>query len=123
MTRMPDDPRVDAYLAALPDAQRELLTAVRRRVRELAPEATELISYDMPAFKLRDRFLLSYAAWKRHCSLYAPGDHLLEQYALELQGHGRTKGSLHFSETQPLPPGFLDAFVRQRVAAIERGQP
>ena len=115
------DPRVDAYLAALPAEQREILQALRERVAALAPEATELISYDMPAFKLGDRFLLSYAAWKRHCSIYAPGDDLLAKYAEELEGYGRTKGSLHFSKVQPLPDGLIVDFVRQRVASIGAG--
>ena len=115
---MTTDPRVDAYLDALPDDQRRVLADVRARVIALAPEATELISYDMPAFKLRGEFLLSYAAWKRHCSIYAPGEHLLTKYAAELQGYGRTKGSLHFSAAQPLPPGFLEDFVLERVRTI-----
>jgi len=52
------DVRVDAYLAALPSDQRELLEGVRARIRQLVPDAEETISYDMPAFKLGDRFLL-----------------------------------------------------------------
>ncbi|HUQ44920.1 MAG TPA: hypothetical protein VM451_11010 [Candidatus Limnocylindria bacterium] len=47
---MTTDPRVDSYLAALPDDQRQLLADVRAQVQALAPDATELISYDMPAF-------------------------------------------------------------------------
>jgi uncharacterized protein YdhG (YjbR/CyaY superfamily) len=115
------DPRVDAYLAALSPEQREPLEALRRRVMELAPEAIDTIAYAMPAFKLGNRFLLSYAAWKRHCSIYAPPDELLDKYAAELRGYGRTKGSLHFSREQPLPMRLLDEFVRRRVATIEAG--
>lgn len=118
---MQADPRVDAYLAALPAEQREILQALRDRVAAIAPQATELISYGMPAFKLGDRFLLSYAAWKRHCSIYAPGDDLLARYAAELAGYGRTKGSLHFSAAQPLPDGLIVDFVGERVASIESG--
>ena len=58
-SRSATDPGVDAYLAALPADQRSLLAAVRERVRALAPEATELISYGMPAFKLGSQFLQS----------------------------------------------------------------
>jgi uncharacterized protein YdhG (YjbR/CyaY superfamily) len=118
---MTTDPRVDAYLAALPADQRELLQALRSRVAALAPEATELISYGMPAFKLRDRFLLSYAAWKRHCSIYAIHDELLARYADELRDNARTKGGLHFSQAHPLPDALVDDFVRSRVATINAG--
>ena len=118
---MTPDPRVDAYLAALPAEQRDQLQALRAEVAELAPRAVETISYDMPAFKIGNRFLLSYAAWKRHCSVYPINDELLERYGTALVGYGRTKGSLHFNAAQPLPEGFVEELVRGRLAAIERG--
>jgi uncharacterized protein YdhG (YjbR/CyaY superfamily) len=118
---MATDPRVDAYLAERPVEQRELLQGLRDRVAALAPQAIETISYDMPAFKLGDRFLLSYAGWKRHCSVYPINDELLTTYADALEGYDRTKGSLHFSREKPLPGGLLDDLVRGRVATIEAG--
>ncbi len=118
---MKTDPRVDAYLAAQPPEQRELLWALRARVAALAPEADETISYAMPAFKLGDRFLLSFAGWKHHCSIYAIHDELLAKYAPELRGYATTKGSLHFSRAQPLPDRLVDEFVRERVATIKAG--
>lgn len=116
---MNTDPRVDAYLDGLPADQRDQLQALRRRVAELAPQAVETISYNMPAFKLEDHFLLSYAGWKQHCSIYPINDELLETYAASLRGYGTTKGSLHFTAKQPLPDGLLDDLVRGRVATIE----
>src|SRR4029453_1912350 len=95
------DPRVDAYLAALPADQRQLLEGVRAAVRRLVPDAQDTISYDMPAFKLGGRFLVSYAGWKRHCSLYPLTDSFLAGHAAELEGFGRTKGSIHFTAAEP----------------------
>lgn len=118
---MPTDPRVDAYLAALPAEQRELLQVLRERVARLAPEAVDTISYAMPAFKLRDRFLLSYAGWKGHCSIYAIHDELLAKYEDALRDNKRTKGGLHFSAEHPLPDALVDDFVRARIATIEAG--
>lgn len=118
---MNSDPRVDAYLAALPAEQRDLLQALRERVAALAPEADETISYAMPAFKLGDRFLLSYAGWKRHCSVYPIHDDVLATYGIALRDHGTTKGSLHFSPAQPLPDGLIDDLVRARIATIKAG--
>jgi uncharacterized protein YdhG (YjbR/CyaY superfamily) len=116
------DPRVDAYLAGLPVDQRDLLEGLRRRVMALAPNAVETIAYDMPALRLDDHFLLSYAGWKRHCSIYPVGPELLDAYADALRGYGRTgKGSLHFSPDRPLPAGLLEDLVRGRVASIEAG--
>ena len=118
---MTKDLRVDAYLAALPVEQRGLLQALRERVAALAPEATDTISYGMPAFKLGDRFLLSYAAWKRHCSIYAIHDELLAKYEADLRENARTKGGLHFTTAHPLPDGLVEEFVRARVATINAG--
>ena len=115
----PNDSRVDAYLAALPADDRELLEGIRRRVKELVPSAEETISYDMPAFKLGGRFLLSYARWKRHCSLYPLTDTFLAAHATDLEGFGGTKGSIHLTPARPLPPAILDALVRGRVADVE----
>jgi uncharacterized protein YdhG (YjbR/CyaY superfamily) len=115
---MPDR-RVDSYLAALPDPQRAQLQALRRRVAALAPDAIETISYGMPAFKLGTSFLLSYAGWKRHSSLYPMPDDVLARHADALAGYSTTKGSLHFSPTQPLPDAVLDDLVRTRLAELE----
>jgi uncharacterized protein YdhG (YjbR/CyaY superfamily) len=118
---MTTDPRVDAYLDALPADQRGLLQALRTRVAALVPEAVETIAYAMPAFRLRDHFLISYAGWKRHCTVYPVGDDLLERYADRLHGYGRSKSSLHFTKAQPLPDGLLEDVVRARVATVDGG--
>lgn len=109
------DPRVDEYLAALPADQRELLERVRATVSRLVPDAEETIAYDMPAFRLGGRFLVSYAGWKRHCSLYPLTDSFLAAHADEVEGFGRTKGSIHFTAAKPLPPALLDGLIRARV--------
>jgi uncharacterized protein YdhG (YjbR/CyaY superfamily) len=61
---------VEDYLAALPPDQREALEHVRATIRAAAPDATEAISYGMPAFKQDGRGLVGYAAFKAHCSLF-----------------------------------------------------
>ena len=116
------DPRVDAYLGALPGDQREVLDKLRADVTRLVPEAEETISYGMPAFRLRGRFFLSFAAWKRHCSIYAIDDDLLARHADAIAGYGRTKGALHFSKAQPLPDALLEDLVRLRTGQIGEGR-
>ena len=116
---MATDPRVDAYLARLPEAQRELLEHLRSVIARVVPDAEETISYGMPAFKRDGRFFLSYAAWKRHCSIDPLTDEFLAMYHDELEGYGRTKGSLHFTAERPLPDHLLEALVRAEVARAE----
>ena len=110
------DPRVREYLERLPADQRALLEHVRDVVGRIAVDAEETISYGMPAFKRNGRFFLSYAGWKRHCSIYPLSDGFLAKHRAELEGYGRTKGSLHFTPERPLPDALLEALVRDLLA-------
>jgi uncharacterized protein YdhG (YjbR/CyaY superfamily) len=113
------DPGVEAYLAGLPPAQRELLQHVRETIAATVPDAEEAISYGMPAFERYGKFFVSYAAWKRHCSIYPLTDEFQAAHRQELEGYGRTKGSLHFTPERPLPDALLVALVRDEVARAE----
>ena len=75
----------------------------------------------MPAVKLGTRFLVSYAGWKRHSSIYPMRDDVLARHADLLAGYTTTKGSLHFSPKQPLPDAVLEDLIRTRIAEIEAG--
>jgi uncharacterized protein YdhG (YjbR/CyaY superfamily) len=61
---------IDDYLSGAEEEQRAALEVVRRTVAEVVPEATEGISYGMPAFRYRGRPLVGFAAFKKHCSLF-----------------------------------------------------
>ena len=110
---------VDAYLAKLPADQRELLQRMRERIARLVPDAEQAISYGMPAFKLGGRFLVSYAGWKKHCSIYPLTDAFHAAHADELRGFDKTKGSLHFTPASPIPDALLDRLILDLVADRE----
>ena len=116
---MTHDPRIDAYLATLPDDQREALQGLRAHVARVVPDAVETISYDMPTLKLGGRFLVSYAGWKAHCSIYPLTGTILAANEEALKGFGRTKGSLHFTPGNPVPEALLEDLIRARVADLE----
>lgn len=116
------DPRVDAYIAGRPAEQQAPLRDLRADIARLAPEAVETISYGMPAFKLDGRFLLSYAGWKAHCTVYPINDDLLARHADAIRGYRSTKGGLHFSEARPLPRELVEELVRGRVDDVRRGR-
>ena len=61
---------VEAYLAALPDGRRAAMEELRRTINAAAPDATETIAYQMPALRTNGHFLVSYAAFKAHYSLF-----------------------------------------------------
>ena len=118
---MAPDPRIDAYLASLPEDRRDLLQRLRAQIASVVPNAVETISYGMPAFKLGGRFLVSFAGWKAHCSIYPLTDAFLEAHSGELEGYERTKGSLHFTPEKPVPDAVMEDLIRARVADIEGG--
>lgn len=113
------DSSVEAYLASLPAEQRAALERLRGQVSRLVPHAIESISYRIPTFKLGDRALLWYAAWKAHCSIYPLTDSFLAAHADALKGYRRTKGSLHFTPDAPLPEPLVEELVKARLADLE----
>ncbi|HEV8183474.1 MAG TPA: DUF1801 domain-containing protein, partial [Candidatus Angelobacter sp.] len=75
---------------------------IRDAIRSVAPpEATEAISYKIPAFKHR-KVLVWYAAFSNHCSLF-PTAAVIEQFKNELKGYSTSKGTIHFPLDKPIP--------------------
>ena len=106
---------VDDYLAALPEAPRAALERLRKTIKAAAPQATETISYQMPAFKLDGRFLVSYAAFKNHCSLFPASRKVLEAHGEELKPYFSGKGTIRFTTDNPLPPALVRKVVKTRI--------
>ena len=103
---------VDAYLAAVPEPARAALETLRATIRAAAPDAVETISYQMPTFKLNGRFLVSYAAFKDHCSLFPATANALEAYEEELKPFFAGKGTLRFTPDKPMPPALVTKIVK-----------
>ena len=109
---------VDEYLAGVPESARSTLNKMRAAIRSAAPrEATETISYGMPAFK-HNGVLVWFAAFSDHCSLF-PTASVIETFKNELKGFSTSKGTIHFSTDKPLPAALVKKMVKARVAQIE----
>jgi uncharacterized protein YdhG (YjbR/CyaY superfamily) len=109
---------VGAYLAAVPEPARSTLNKVRAAVRAAAPaEATEIISYGIPAIK-HNGVLVWYAAFADHCSLF-PTASVIEAFKKELKGFTLSKGTIQFPTDKPLPSALVKKMVKARVAQIE----
>src|SRR5882672_11883161 len=92
---------VEAYIAGVPEPVRTTLRHLREIIRSAVPaEATEIISYGLPAFSLSKPFF-GYAAFKGHLSVLPFSGSLLDSFAEELKPYSRSKGSLHLPFDRP----------------------
>jgi uncharacterized protein YdhG (YjbR/CyaY superfamily) len=109
---------VDEYLAAVPEPARSTLIKMRAAIRSaVPPQATETISYRIPAFKHKG-VLVWYAAFSDHCSLF-PTAAVIEAFKNELKGFTTSKGTIHFPTDKPLPTALVKKLVKARVAHNE----
>ncbi|WP_276502054.1 iron chaperone [Terrimonas pollutisoli] len=110
---------VQEYIAALPAATKGLMKDIRQTIRQIAPTAEEVISYNMPAFKLDGKGLICYAAWKEHISLY-PRTRLMEAAIKELVNYEGAKGTIKFPLTQPMPFDMIRKIIKFRMQEIKK---
>ena len=109
---------MDEYLARVPEPACSTLNKIRAAIRAAAPrEATETISYGIPAFKHKG-VLAWFAAFSDHCSLF-PTAAVIEMFKNELKGYSTSKGTIHFPTNKPLPTALVKKMVKARVAQIE----
>ncbi len=106
---------VEDYLAALPEASRVALEKLRKTIKAAAPEATETVSYRMPAFKDHGRLLVYYAAFKDHYSLFPASKAVIRAFEEELKPYFTGKGTLRFHLDKPLPVALLKKIVKARI--------
>lgn len=111
----------EGYLAAVPEPARTTLEQVRRTIRSAVPEATETISYRMPAFKYRGKPLLGLSASKDHCSLHLMG-YIPTELEADLESYDTGKGTIRFPMDEPLPKALVRKVAKVRVAQIESGK-
>ena len=109
---------VKDYLAAVPPDARAALKSLRKVIKAAAPEATEVISYGMPAFKHRGT-LVYYAAFKDHCSFFPMSTSSMEAHRTELKAYDTSKGTIRFAIDTPLPSTLVKGLVRSRIKENE----
>jgi uncharacterized protein YdhG (YjbR/CyaY superfamily) len=105
----------DDYADRFPTDVQQRLRTMRRTIRKAAPEATEIISYRIPAFRL-DGILVWFAAHANHIGFY-PGASAIAAFKRELSAYKSAKGSVRFPFDEPLPLALVTRIVKYRVQA------
>jgi uncharacterized protein YdhG (YjbR/CyaY superfamily) len=103
---------VDQYLASQPEPARKVLTRVRAIVRKALPGADEVISYQIPAYKLYGTYVVYFAGWKKHYSLYPVTDRAQAALGDELRPYEVSKGTVRFPLDQPMPVKLIGRIVK-----------
>jgi uncharacterized protein YdhG (YjbR/CyaY superfamily) len=112
---------VDKYLQALEEPKRSTLQTLRRTILEIVPEAEQVISYRVPAFRVGGKSIAGFAAFKDHLSYLPFSGSVLGRLGDELEGYAMTKSSLHFPVDCPLPKALVKRLIQVRLAQIGRG--
>ena len=105
---------MDEYIKTFPKDVQSILEKMRQTIRKAAPEAAEAISYQMPTFKLNDKNLVHFAAYKNHIGFY-PIPSGIEAFKKELSPYKQGKGSVQFPMDKSIPYGLVKKIVAFRV--------
>jgi uncharacterized protein YdhG (YjbR/CyaY superfamily) len=104
---------IDEYISPFPKDIQKILEAVRKTIKESAPDAEEAISYQMPTFKLNGN-LVHFAAFKNHIGFY-PTPSGTEKFKKEISVYRSGKGSIQFPIDKPMPLSLIKKIVQYRV--------
>lgn len=109
---------IDDYLADLPNSQREELNRVRAIVKQAVPDTEETMGYGIPTLKYNGKNLIHFAAFKDHLSLF-PTDGPIAELEDRLAKFKTGKGTLQFTEEDPIPKDIIQELVRSRINKID----
>jgi uncharacterized protein YdhG (YjbR/CyaY superfamily) len=105
---------IDEYIARFPKEVQAILKKIRRTIRKSAPGAEETIRYGIPTFNLNGRYLIYFAAHKKHIALY-PAPIGVPEFGDSLSAYESGKGTLKFPLDRPIPYALIPRVVKYRV--------
>lgn len=109
---------VDEYLAAQPESVRAQLVKVRAAIRKALPEAREVTSYQIPAYRLPAGMVIYFAGWKEHYSIYPVTEGILAEFKDELGPYEVGKGTIRFPLSGRVPVGLIGRIAKLRAKEV-----
>jgi uncharacterized protein YdhG (YjbR/CyaY superfamily) len=113
---------VDEYIALQPETVQGVLERVRSTIRKVLPEAEEVISYKIPAYKVHGSPLLYFAGWSQHYSLYPATDRVIAAFKEELAPYEVNKSTIRFPFSQPIPVELIARIAKFRAKEVPEGK-
>ena len=110
---------IDEYIETFTKDVQSILEKTRETIRKAAPGAVEAISYQIPTFKLNDKNLVHFAAFKNHIGFY-PTPSGIESFRDSIGKYKYSKGSVQFPLSEQVPLGLIGEIVKFRVAEVTR---
>jgi uncharacterized protein YdhG (YjbR/CyaY superfamily) len=110
---------VDAYIARQPAEVQPVLQRVRGIIRKALPGSEEAVSYQMPAYRLHGQYVVYFAGWRRHWSLYPVGEPVRAALGPELASYEVSKGTVRFPLAEPVPARLVERIVRELAKAAD----
>jgi len=109
---------VDEYIASQPEAARSVLERVRAAIRQTAPRAEEMISYNIPTYKLDGAPLIYFAGWKQHYSLYPVSESIVAACPAVDVPHEVKKSTIRFPLAKAVPDELIARIVMLRAKEV-----
>jgi len=116
---------VDDYIGAQPETSRAALERVRNSIRKAVPNAEEVLSYQIPTYKLNGRAVIYFAGWKQHFSIYPATAGVVAEFGEDLSPYEISKGTIRFPLSTDVPAGLITRIAKHRareVAASSKAQ-
>ena len=104
----------DQYISSFPPATQKILQQIRATIKKIAPKAEEAISYGIPVFNLNGTYLIYFAGFKNHVSIY-PAPRGKDEFKEILSAYKGGKGTVQFPLDKPIPFNLITKIVKFRI--------
>lgn len=112
---------IDDYLKNYSNQEKTSLELIRKLVHQLVPEAEEVITYSIPGFKYKNKYLVAFGVSKNHLGFY-PTSSPIEEFKDKLTDFKTSRGAIQFTPNNPLPESLIKDIVLYRVNQINQSQ-